>query len=200
MTNEYDPQTNAAEWDERYSESDRMWSGNPNGSLVALVEEFTPGTAVDVGCGEGADALWLADRGWEVTAIDPSKVAIERAKLHDEHSRVNWLVAGVQEATLDGGFDLVVAMYPAITRGQGEEKLLDLVAPGGHLLFVHHVIDTETMESHPHFATMVMPDHIEHLANQAGWNVVISEDRERHVSHGRGAGHTTDRVVLVRKP
>src|SRR4051794_8575714 len=71
----------AREWDTRYSERDgAMWSGRPNGRLVAEVAGLTPGRALDVGCGEGADAIWLAQNGWTVTAIDVSDVAIIRAR------------------------------------------------------------------------------------------------------------------------
>ena len=71
----------AVEWDARYSERDgAMWSGRPNGRLVAEVAQLTPGRALDVGCGEGADAIWLARRGWTVTAIDVSDVAVRRAR------------------------------------------------------------------------------------------------------------------------
>src|SRR5947209_20239745 len=71
----------AAEWDARYRERDgAMWSGRPNGRLVAEAAELTPGRALDVGCGEGADAIWLAEHGWTVTAIDISQVAICRAR------------------------------------------------------------------------------------------------------------------------
>src|SRR5688572_9131274 len=71
----------AAEWDARYSEGEgAKWSGRPNGRLVAEVADLTPGRALDVGCGEGADAIWLAGRGWTVTAIDVSEVAIRRAR------------------------------------------------------------------------------------------------------------------------
>src|SRR5260370_40408620 len=71
----------AAEWDARYSERDgAIWSGRPNGRLVAEVAGLTPGRALDVGCGEGADAIWLARRGWTVTAIDISDVAVRRAR------------------------------------------------------------------------------------------------------------------------
>src|ERR1700737_2768347 len=71
----------AAEWDARYSERDgAMWSGRPNGRLVAEVADLTPGGALEVGCGEGADAIWLARRGWTVTAIDISDVAVSRAR------------------------------------------------------------------------------------------------------------------------
>jgi 2-polyprenyl-3-methyl-5-hydroxy-6-metoxy-1,4-benzoquinol methylase len=71
----------AAEWDARYSERDgARWSGRPNGRLLAEVASLTPGRALDVGCGEGADAIWLARRGWTVTAIDISEVAVTRAR------------------------------------------------------------------------------------------------------------------------
>jgi 2-polyprenyl-3-methyl-5-hydroxy-6-metoxy-1,4-benzoquinol methylase len=71
----------AAEWDARYSEGDgAMWSGRPNGRLVAEVGSLTPGRVLDVGCGEGADAIWLAGRGWTVTAVDVSEVAVSRAR------------------------------------------------------------------------------------------------------------------------
>ena len=66
-------------WDERYGSSDRVWSGNPNPHLVDQIADLTPGTALDVGCGEGADAIWLAERGWRVTGVDVSTVALERA-------------------------------------------------------------------------------------------------------------------------
>ena len=62
--------------------ADAIWSGNPNPQLVAQVADLAPGTALDVGCGEGADAIWLAERGWRVTAVDISTVALERAAAH----------------------------------------------------------------------------------------------------------------------
>src|SRR5205823_12205174 len=71
----------AAEWDGRYTEREgAMWSGRPNGRLAAEVAGLPPGRALDVGCGEGADAIWLAGRGWTVTAIDISDVAVSRAR------------------------------------------------------------------------------------------------------------------------
>ena len=81
----FDTTAQAAEWDARYSESDAAtWSGRPNGRLVAEVADLHPSRALDVGCGEGADAIWLARRGWAVTAIDISAVAIERARAAGE--------------------------------------------------------------------------------------------------------------------
>src|ERR1700677_4114465 len=71
----------ADEWDARYSEpDDALWSGRPNGRLLVEVANLTPGRALDIGCGEGADAIWLANNGWTVTAIDISAIAIGRAQ------------------------------------------------------------------------------------------------------------------------
>lgn len=66
-------------WDDRYRSAGRLWSGQPNPQLVAQTAGLTPGDALDAGCGEGADAIWLARRGWNVTAVDVSAVALERA-------------------------------------------------------------------------------------------------------------------------
>src|SRR6185312_1319124 len=66
-------------WDHRYGATTRVWSGNPNVQLVATVSDLKPGTALDVGSGEGSDAIWLAQRGWQVTAVDISQVALDRA-------------------------------------------------------------------------------------------------------------------------
>ena len=69
-------------WDARYSESDRVWSGRPNAALVREVRGLTPGRALDLGCGEGADVIWLAQQGWRVVGTDISRVALARAAEH----------------------------------------------------------------------------------------------------------------------
>src|SRR4051794_25549620 len=69
-------------WDEKYAAQDRIWSGRPNQPLVDHAADLPPGLALDVGCGEGADVVWLAERGWRVTGADVSPVALERARAH----------------------------------------------------------------------------------------------------------------------
>src|SRR4051812_15348151 len=73
-----DERFTAAYWDERYGSTERVWSGAPNPQLVAEVSDLRPGTVLDAGCGEGGDAHWLAARGWQVTALDVSAVALDR--------------------------------------------------------------------------------------------------------------------------
>jgi SAM-dependent methyltransferase len=143
----------AAEWDARYRERDgAMWSGRPNGRLVAEVAALSPGRALDVGCGEGADAIWLAGRGWTVTAIDVSEVAIGRAReaSHPPGGSVEWICGDALQAPLRAGwFDLVSMQYPALPKVGGEaavRRLFETVRPGGLLLAVYHDLDDEHRE------------------------------------------------------
>jgi SAM-dependent methyltransferase len=150
---EHDQGAQAAEWDARYSEREgAMWSGRPNGRLVAEVADLAPGRALDVGCGEGADAIWLAQRGWTVTAIDISELAVRRAREAAEQvgAAVEWVCGDVlQTPSPAGSFDLVSMQYPALPKSAGEpamRTLLDTVRPGGLLLAVYHDLDDEHRE------------------------------------------------------
>ena len=142
-----------AEWDARYGEREAgLWSGQPNGRLVAEVAGLSPGRALDIGCGEGADAIWLVRSGWTVTAIDISKVAIGRAREAGELAgvTVEWLVGDVLGVPFPArSFDLVSLQYPALPKNAGEQAvrtLLDMVRPGGVLLAVYHDLDDEHCE------------------------------------------------------
>jgi SAM-dependent methyltransferase len=143
----------AAEWDERYSEGDgTRWSGRPNGRLVAEVASLSPGRALDVGCGEGADAIWLSHSGWTVTAIDISEVAVIRAREAAELAGavVEWVCGNALQTPFPAGsFDLVSMQYPALPKAAGEaavRELLDTVRPGGLLLAVYHDLSDEHRE------------------------------------------------------
>ena len=143
----------AAEWDARYSDrAEAMWSGRPNGRLVAEVADLIPGRALDVGCGEGADAIWLARRGWTVTAIDISDVATRRAREAAERAgvAVEWVCGDALGTPFPArSFDLVSMQYPALPRAAGDaavRALLDTVRPGGLLLAVYHDLDDDHLE------------------------------------------------------
>lgn len=76
----------STQWDQRYSGAGQVWSGDPNGALVDEVAGLGLGRVLDVGCGEGADAAWLSLRGWDVTALDVSGVALDRARTHADNA------------------------------------------------------------------------------------------------------------------
>jgi SAM-dependent methyltransferase len=149
----FDEATQAAEWDGRYREGDgAMWSGRPNGRLVAEVVHLKPGRALDVGCGEGADAIWLARRGWAVTAIDISDVALRRARESAEQAgaSVAWICGDARRTPFAAGsFDLLSMQYPALPKTAGDDAvqtLLGSLRPGGVLLAVYHDLDDEHRE------------------------------------------------------
>ncbi|HUC05864.1 MAG TPA: class I SAM-dependent methyltransferase [Acidimicrobiales bacterium] len=136
-------------WDARYSERQAMWSGRPNGRLVVEVSGVRPGRALDVGCGEGADAIWLARQGWEVMAVDVSTVAVDRAREAADAAgvAVDFVCSDVLAAPPPAeSFDLVSMQYPALPKAAGEEavrKVLDAVRPGGLFLAVYHDLSDE---------------------------------------------------------
>lgn len=195
------------EWDKRYLEREQLWSGDPNGALVAEVGGLAPGRVLDVGCGEGADAIWLARGGWVVTALEVSGVALQRARAHAEQAgvEVDWVHAGLAEAALTAGsFDLVSAQYPALQRtpdAAAERALLAAVAPGGVLLLVHHA-GMETREAgdgdfDP--ADYVWPRMVAALLDE-DWAIELDEQRPRVVpASGGGAHHAEDVVLRARR-
>jgi SAM-dependent methyltransferase len=135
-------------WDDRYRSAGRLWSGQPNPQLVAHTADLVPDTALDAGCGEGADAIWLARQGWTVTAVDVSAVALERAARYaaaagDEIARrITWQQADLR--SWDPGpqrFDLVSAQFMHLAGAELEAmhiRLAAAVRTGGTLLVVAH--------------------------------------------------------------
>ncbi|MER6677468.1 class I SAM-dependent methyltransferase [Streptomyces sp. NPDC000983] len=193
----------AAEWDSRYTERGQLWSGRPNGALVAEAADLTPGRVLDVGCGEGADAVWLAREGWDVTALEVSGVALERAAGHarDAGVAVRWIHAELTGAALPpASFDLVSAQYPALLRtpdAASERALLAAVAPGGVLLLVHHAGMDEHGADDGGFdpADYVWPSMVADLLDD-DWVTEVNEQRPRVAPEGGAGAHHTDDVVL----
>lgn len=204
-------------WEERYG-GDQLWSGNVNGALVAEVGDLTPGRALDVGSGEGADSVWLAGQGWEVTALDIAQNAINRTLAAADRAgvKVTGVVAPFTEADLaPASFDLVSALYPVLWKTperSSEQRLLDLVAPGGSLLFVHHDMShaaaSGSDEAGEHGrdhgdngfdpTEIVGPDDVRACFTDE-WEIVTDGRSERHVATGAGAGHTHDLVLRARR-
>jgi SAM-dependent methyltransferase len=130
-------------WDERYSETELTWGAGPNVFLSPLVETLSVGTALDIACGEGRNSLWLADRNWDVTGVDFSSVAIEKARLLARDVSVSYEVADVTSYEPRHSFDLVMVFYLHLMEAD-TRSMLDMaaaaVAPGGTLFAVGHAL------------------------------------------------------------
>jgi SAM-dependent methyltransferase len=133
----------AEQWDERYAATDMVWSAEPNTFVVALTRDLAPGTAIDLAAGEGRNALWLAEQGWQVTAVDFSAVAVERGRARPGGDRVDWQVADITTYAPGEQYDLVLLCYLHLPRTVMRRVLhhaASWVAPGGHLVVVGHAV------------------------------------------------------------
>ncbi|MEJ5255910.1 MAG: class I SAM-dependent methyltransferase [Acidimicrobiales bacterium] len=133
----------AAFWDARYSGTEYLWDVEPNRWLVSECQDLPPGDALDLACGEGRNAVWLALQGWNVTGVDFAAVALAKARrLADEHGvQVQWQLADLSTWSTAESFDLVVMLYlhlPAAVRKRVVGLAVDLLRPAGTLLVVGH--------------------------------------------------------------
>lgn len=198
---EYDQQW----WEERYRSAPTLFSGHANTQLITEVSSLPPGRALDAGCGEGGDALWLAEHGWQVDAVDISTVALGRAAQVAQDrglaGRIRFAQADLTNWSPSGEYDLVSSFYvhpPSATRGQLYAKLAAAVAPGGILLVVQH---------DPHEAAVARPELTDLLATPEQlaaaldlrqWDILTVATRPRETSHlGHGAEVNAHDAVLV---
>jgi SAM-dependent methyltransferase len=133
-------------WEQHYGERDRVWSGRVNARLAEVAEGLTPGRVLDLGCGEGGDALWLAERGWHVVAVDISETALQRAAAaadaREMGDRIDFAQHDLSDSFPAGTFDLVSAQFLhsmiPLDRPRILKQAADAVGPGGLLLIVDH--------------------------------------------------------------
>ena len=194
-------------WEERYSGEEQIWSGNPNPQLVAEVSGLTPGTALDVGCGEGGDVIWLARQGWRVTGADFSANGLARAARHAAEAgvadRTDWWQVDARAFAAAGRlYDLVTShfLHPpdggmvAVTN-----RLAEAVAPGGHLLVVGHApseVFTHLTASHRR-AMFLAADLLPGLPE--GFDVLVVEQRPRTVTRDGVTVDIHDSTLLARR-
>jgi 2-polyprenyl-3-methyl-5-hydroxy-6-metoxy-1,4-benzoquinol methylase len=194
-------------WDERYSGPEKVWTGNPNPQLVAAVAGLTPGTALDVGCGEGGDVIWLARQGWTVTGADFSANGLARAARHAEQAgvadRVDWWQVDARTFAAGGrSYDLVTSHYLHPPDGgivAVARRLAEAVAPGGHLLIVGHApSEVFAHMSASHRRAMF---HAEELLPGLpdGFEAVVAEQRPRTLTRDGGAVDVHDSTLLARR-
>ena len=201
------PSFDAAFWDERYASSPTLWSGHVNAVIRDETEGLAPGSAMDVGCGEGGDALWLAERGWRVLGVDVSPVAVERAAARAaELGLTGRAVFEVRDLLAwtppPATYDLVTAAFIHLPTGDRRPVYAGLaaaVAVGGTLvLAAHHPSDIGVVPRPP------MPDLFftaeqlaaDLVAGPGEWDVEVVEARPRPATHPEGHDVTVHDTVL----
>lgn len=198
--------SSTAYWEQRYSERDQIWSGKVNATMANIVSVLTPGRAIDLGCGEGGDVLWLAEQGWEAEGLDISPTAVGRARAEAE--RRGLTSASFTAVDLDqwqpepGSVDLVTASFfqssAALDRVAILRRAANALRPGGHLVTVSHAAPPSWARDHP--ATMIsVREEVEQLARPAeNWVVELAEERPRAANAPDGsAGEHLDAVVVL---
>lgn len=207
----------AAFWEERYASRPQVWSGRPNQPLVDLAGAWPPGRALDLGCGEGADTVWLASRGWSVTAVDVSATAIARGRRAAAaqglaEDRIRWVAHDLMTWTDASTYDLVSACFlhspMALDRTRILRSAAGAVARGGHLLVVSHATPPTGAPGgehgdHPdqagHGGALSPDDELAALAlPPQDWEVVVAELRSRVGGMVDGTS-PADTVVLLRR-
>lgn len=193
-------------WEQRYRDSERVWSGEPNPLLVRETVDLRPGRALDLGCGEGADAVWLAGQGWQVTGVDISPTALTRAAAHAAAAgladRTTWERHELGVSFPEGTFDLVNAHFlqspVALDQNGVLRRAAAAVAPGGTLLIVMHAgwPTWMTPAEYPFDATFPTLDGVLHALDlDADWTIHTLEPVERSLTAPDGrTGTRVDNV------
>lgn len=196
-------------WNERYAKKDLMWSAGPNVLLESLVTDLPPGRAIDVATGEGRNAIWLAEQGWQVDAIDFSDVGVSKARTIAESKQldVNWIVADVCEHQFPSLFyDLaaVAFLHTAPTeRAKWLGAVINSIAPGGYFLYIAHDPSNvaEGVGGPQDISLLPTVDSVSALL--AGFEILRSEVVRRSVAtdpgHGGGSGTALDSLVWARR-
>ncbi len=196
-----------AGWEQRYSGDEQVWSGRPNPQLVTEASGLTPGTALDVGCGEGGDVIWLAQQGWRVTGADFSANGLARAARHAADAGVAdrvtfWQVDARRLAAEGRMFDLVTTHFLHPPDGGMVEvtrRLAAAVAPGGHLLVVGHAPSSDMPHlSDAHRRAMFLAGEL--LPGLPdGFEPVVVEQRPRTVTRDGRTIAIDDSTFLARR-
>jgi SAM-dependent methyltransferase len=189
----------AEDWDDRYAER-QQWSSEPNALVAGLLDGLAPGDAVDLAAGEGRHALWLAGRGWRVTAVDFSAVGLDRGRAQAGADRVTWMTADVTTwATAPASLDLVLVAYLHLP----EADTLDLLSravgwlrPGGRLLVLGHDVDnlTSGVGGPQEPAILHSVDRLTPVA------ALLEVDRLEQVSRETPGGTALDTLLWGRRP
>ena len=206
---EPDPDLSPTEyWEQRYSGSKRVWSGKVNATMASVVAELSPGTAIDLGCGEGGDVLWLAEQGWTALGLDISSTAVGRAL---EEAAVRGLGgASFEAADLDAwqpepdSVDLVTASFfqsnVALDRTAILRRAMTALRPGGRLVTVSHAAPPSWAKDHPATMVSVQEEAAQLVRSAKEWEVELAAERPRAATAPDGsAGEHLDAVLVLQR-
>lgn len=192
---------NSEMWDERYGEAELVWSAEPNLFLPPLVESLTPGTALDVACGEGRNAVWLARQGWSVTGVDFSAVGINKARQIAGDTHVEWIVEDATTFVPNKSFDLVIIFYLQLPQHEvaaAFQHAVAAMAPGGTLFAVGHALSNLT-DGYGGPPIAEISWSVEGLAPMlSGLDIIELGERERYVEAADATA--IDLIAWARKP
>ena len=196
-----------AAWEEHYSAKPQVWSGRVNAQLSAIAPTLGGTRAMDLGCGEGADAIWLAEHGWTVVAVDVSSTALARARQAAESSgvadRIDFVEHDLTSSLPDGSFDLVSAQFLHSTVDMDRSEILRraaaAVAPGGALLIVDHAAAPSWASKIHHHEFPTAAAVVAGLGLDSGqWRELRADSVERPVRGPDGEDVTlVDNVILL---
>jgi SAM-dependent methyltransferase len=198
-------------WEEHYTERDRVWSGRANVRLVEVAGALPPGRALDLGCGEGGDAMWLAEQGWQVTAVDISQTALDRAaadaRARNVLERIDFQRHDLPHTFPEGVFDLVSAQFLHSMVEMDRPRLLRMgagaVSAGGTLLIVDHAGPPPWASKLHHHHDFPAPDDVVASLNldDTEWEQVRVQGVDREATGPDGqVGTLTDNVIVLRRP
>ena len=196
----------ATTWDERYGATELMWSKGPNAFVEQICGGLEPGRSIDLAAGEGRNAIWLAEQGWDSTAVDFSGVAIDKARQIADKRGVSITseVADLNEyVPTPGGYDLVLVAYLQLTDDELTpilHRAAAAVAPGGRFVMVNH--DAQNLE-HGHggpqsLDVLTTPDQVVAALGE-GFTIERAEVAERHVETDDGMKTALDTIVVARR-
>ena len=196
-------------WEQRYAESDRVWSGRVNVRLAEVVSPLEAGHVLDLGCGEGADACWLAERGWTVVAVDISDTALQRAAEAAQErglgERIEFAQHDLSNSFPDGTFDLISAQFLhsmiPFDRPRLLRRAVGAVRPGGLLVIVDHAGPppwASKLDHHHDFPSA--EEVIGSLGLDDDWERVRVDAVDRETTGPEGQPVTwTDNVIVLRR-
>lgn len=194
----------AEQWDARYRDKPDLWTQEPNAELARFAASLRPGRALDIGAGDGRNAIWLATQGWAVTALDVSAVALERAaqRAGQRGAQLQCVVGDWREHGFgEAAFELVVVsfMHPEPRdRATLFRRAARALVPGGHLFTVGVVLDDHGRRGPPDADRLYTPQRLHDALD--GFEVLRCEERSYEQDHSSGRRAVTDVVAVARRP